>query len=56
MSKFKFKVVYWLGTLNGAADTLSHMVPPEEGEGTLHDALLPQFKSLTVSSISEDNQ
>jgi len=42
LSKFKIVLFYRPGALNGAADALSRIYSPEEGEGTVQDALLPK--------------
>jgi hypothetical protein len=54
LSKFKVNIVYRPGVLNGAADALSRMFPPKEGEGTgtMHDAILPKpLTSVTLAPI-----
>lgn len=51
LSKFNVVIAYRPGVLNGAADALSRMHSPEEGEGPIHAALLPtpvQLGSLSV--------
>ena len=52
LSKFNIKIVYRPGVLNGAADALSRLHTPEEGESTTHDAILPKPTSLFLLSHS----
>jgi len=54
LSKFQFKVVYCTGVLDGAADALSHIVPPEEGDSVLHDPLLALIESLALQAAQEE--
>lgn len=48
LSKFVFKVVYRAGMLNGAADALFWIVPPEGGDSVLHEPILPPIKPMAL--------
>lgn len=50
LSKFQFKVMYQAGILNGAANALSHIMPPEGGDNALHDPLLPMIEPLALQA------
>lgn len=58
LSKFKTVVVYRPGIQNGAADALSRMYTPKEGEGsdTIHAALLPPPQVSTSFAVSSVEQ
>ena len=56
LSKFKVVLAYRPGVHNGAADALSRMHTPEEGESPVHDAILPvpiSLRSLAIAAIDE---
>lgn len=52
LSKFNVRVVYRPGILNGAADALSRMHPPEGGEDRVHNAILPRPETTLVPVVS----
>lgn len=56
LSKFVFKVICHAGVLNGAADALSQVIPPKEGDSVLHEPLLPPMETMALQAATIDTR